>query len=319
MLSHLFTRWGLVLCDPRDPALRRLALPVTRAELARPLETTRRLDARAAELHRRGYRPALTKPEQVVNLFYYDGQRYRISFTDGAFEVRGARIAPDALRAELETEPDRFIPNAVLRPAVQEYLFGSEAFVAGPNEVAYWAELAPVFDALGVRLPRVVARAGATMVPRRHTRRLRQWDVTLLDVLFEYDQLRLNLLDAVQPDAVREAFTLSRVELERISDLLTHAVASVDATLAASAAAAHQRMEHEIERLERKTRKAIERGDEQLTSRLAETREALFPHGGLQERVLNVFSLIGRCGEGIIERLVELLGEEEGQHAFVEI
>ncbi len=319
LLARLFARWGLVLCDPRDPALRRLALPVLRAELARPLETTRRLRERAAELRRRGYPPALTKPEHVVNLFRYDGHRQRISFTDGAYAIDGVRVAPAALRAAVDDDPGGFVPNAVLRPVVQEYLFGSLAFVAGPHEAEYWAELAPVFAALDVRMPAVVIRAGATLVPRRHARRLRQWEIAPLDLLVAYDRLRLTLLDAAGPDAVREAFALSRAELGRVAARLAQAVAGVEPTLAAAAAAAHQRMAHELERLERKTRKAIERGDDDLTARLAATREALFPHGGLQERALNVCSLIGRYGEGIIAQLVELLDGEEGQHLFVEI
>lgn len=319
LLSRLFASWGLVLCDPRDPALRRLAAPVLRRELARPLETTRRLQARVQELHRLGYRPALTKPADVANCFLLNGQRQRITFTDGLYAVDGARYAPEALLALLEKDPGRFVPNAVLRPAVQEYLFGSAAFIAGPNEVAYWAELAPVFQALDIAMPRVVARAGATIVPHRHARRLRQWAIAPLDLLYEHERVRLALLDAAQPEAVREAFTLSRVEIARVAEFLAIAVASVDATLTATAAATRQRLENELERLERKTLNAVARHDEALTERLAETREALFPGGGLQERALNVFSLIARHGEGVIERLVNSLDGEEGQHLFLEL
>ncbi len=319
LMGRLFARWGLVPCDPRDPALRRLAAPVLRRELAQPLETTRRLNARAAELPRLGYKPALTKPADVANAFLLDGHRRRIGFADGRYRIEGASHTPDTLLAVLNADPGRFVPNAVLRPVVQEYLFGSAAFVAGPNEVGYWAELAPVFAALEVSMPPVVARAGATVVPRRHARRLRQWAIAPLELLFEPDRVRLALLDAVQPDAVREAFTLGRAEIGRIAALLGHAVADVDPTLGASAAATHQRLDNELDRLERKTLNAVERRHQELTDRLTETRDVLFPCGGLQERTLNVLSLLARHGEGVIEQLVELLDGQEGMHSFVEL
>ncbi len=202
---------------------------------------------------------------------------------------------------------------------LQEYLFGSAAFVAGPHELVYWAELAPVFDCLTVEMPVVVPRAGATLVPASCARRLREWDVPPRDLWLHTEQVRLALLERQQPHELTRLFTHGRNLLQQLTDELTAGVTQVDATLASSAQAAHQRMENELERLERKLLKALERQSGEFTERFALTRETLFPGHQLQERALNLCSLLARRGSGSLPELLELLDGQEGYHLFVEI
>ena len=42
--------------------------------------------------------------------------------------------------------PWKLSNNVVTRPITQEMLFPTLAFIAGPGEIAYWAELKQVFE-----------------------------------------------------------------------------------------------------------------------------------------------------------------------------
>ena len=53
----------------------------------------------------------------------------------------------------LHREPLRFSTSALLRPLLQDYLLPTVAYVAGPGEINYWAQLAPIYDGLGRSLP----------------------------------------------------------------------------------------------------------------------------------------------------------------------
>ena len=320
LLARVLSRHGLVLCDSRLPAVRAGAVGTLRAEIDAPLRSTALVLAQARALHGLSYHPALTKPADVCNFFLLDdaGTRQRVTFADGRFHAGGTTVTANELRTHLADAPERFIPNAVLRPVVQEALFGSTAFVAGPNEVCYWAELQPLFPA-ATPMPPVFPRAGATLVPPRIAAHLDEWAVDPPTLLLAFDATRRALLSRHAPPDVQAAFAAGRTRLDAALADLVHAIQPVDATLAPAAQAGHQRMLNELERLESKTLKALERRDGELTARLERARDALFPSHGLQERTLNLFAAMARCGMELPDRLLSLFDRQEGQHLFVEI
>lgn len=319
LLVRLFSAQGLVLCDPRLPEARRLSADILRREITQPLHSTQLVNERARELQRRGYRPQLTKPSDSCNLFRLDGARQRVSWHEGRFAIGNRAWDTDEVLADLDANPGQWTPNAVLRPVVQEYLLGSALFVSGPNELGYWAELHPVFQTFGVEMPPVLPRGAMTLAPPGAARLLQQWQLKPLDILFNYDTVRLNLLAARQPATVEQGFLEARSSVAHYIATLAEVVAEVDPTLTQSVLATHQRMLNELERLERKTLKAVERRSTEESARLERVRKTLFPWRGMQERTLNVFCLYARYGPDLISRLQELLDREEGRHLFVEL
>lgn len=319
LLARLFSSQGLVLCDPRLPGMRRLSAEVLLREAAAPLRTTELVNRRAHELHQQGYQPQLTKPAETCNFYRLAEVRQRVTWHGGHFSVGCQSFSPAELAAAITDEPEGWAPNAVLRPVVQEYLLGSALFVSGPNELGYWAELHPVFQALGVEMPPVLPRGAMTLVPPGIARLMQHWHLSPLEVLYDYDQVRYNLLADQQPEGVARGFAETRGEMERLIASLSQAVSLVDPTLAQSTLATQQRIVNELDRLERKTLKAIERQSAEQTERLERVRKILFPWRGLQERTLNIFCLIARYGPGMLDQLQDLLDGEEARHLFVEL
>ena len=320
LLARLLSGYGLVICDPRLPILRRLAMDVLRREIAAPLATTIAVNQQAEKMHAQHFHPQLTKPADTTNFFYLvDGQRRRVRYLDGNYQIDDDCYSQETLQTMLAQSPERFLPNAVLRPVVQEHMFHSAAFITGPNEFNYWAELRKVFAVLQVDMPPVVPRAGITVAPARVARLLREWRCKPLDLLQSYDQVRLRLLQQQAPEATRLAFAGSRQTIEEITQGLSEAVTSVEATLAAPAQVMRQHMLQDVERLERKTLKALERREQELMTRLEFCRETLFPGQGLQERTLCIFALLARYGPQLIEEWRLALDGQEGRHLFVEL
>lgn len=319
LLARVCSPLGLVICDPRLPALRRLSAEVLRREMAAPLATTAAVNGQAHALRQVGFRGVLHKPADVCNFFVIDGIRHRVTFADGVFQADRRPCTPEAMTALLATHPECFAPNAVLRPVVQEYFFGSATFVAGPHELCYWAELRPVFDALQVAMPAVAPRAGATLLTPHEARELDRLVIPPQELLRNFDAVRFAQLAQHCPPDVLQTFSKRRAELEVLCADLANAAGAVDTTLAATALAAHQRMVHEFDRLEKKTLKAVERSSEEITRRIARLRDALFPGHGLQERALALPWAIARFGVDLPQQLLSLLAEQEGQHLFVEM
>jgi hypothetical protein len=89
----------------------------------------------------------------------------------GLFLVREGtrrRIPPEArdtARAEFARDITTASPGVVARNLVQDAVFAPAAVVLGPAEIAYRAQLARVYDVLGVEKPVVFPRLAATFVP----------------------------------------------------------------------------------------------------------------------------------------------------------
>ena len=168
-----FGRWlervlgdrGLVVYDSSDPAAKPLVGSVFTRELSTPGETARRAaragaDLDGARLSRAGPRRRTT----ALALFHLDGGRRPIRQQDGQLRRRRRARTPRRRSQQAAAEhPAGFSPNVLLRPIVQDTLFPTICYVAGPNELAYLGQLRGVYEHFGVPMPLMYPRASATL------------------------------------------------------------------------------------------------------------------------------------------------------------
>ena len=89
------------------------------------------------------------------------------------------RYAPAALAQEAAERPAGFSPNVLLRPIVQDALFPTLCYVAGPSELAYLGQLRGVYEHFGVPMPLMYPRATATLVDSAASRFLTKYKLPL--------------------------------------------------------------------------------------------------------------------------------------------
>ncbi|PYR35286.1 MAG: bacillithiol biosynthesis cysteine-adding enzyme BshC, partial [Acidobacteria bacterium] len=152
-LEHVLGDRGLVVYDSSDRAAKQGVADVFARELSTPGETGRLAAAAGSDLITRGYHSQVHAQEDGLALFRLDGARRPIRIQNGQFLVGDTRYSPDALRREAATRPDGFSPNVLLRPIVQDTLFPTVCYVAGPNELAYLGQLRGVYQHFGVPMP----------------------------------------------------------------------------------------------------------------------------------------------------------------------
>jgi uncharacterized protein YllA (UPF0747 family) len=76
------------------------------------------------------------------------GARERIRHESGTWTSgESMRWATDALIDAITLHPERFSPNVFLRPILQDYLLPTLAYVAGPGEMAYYAQMKQLYIA----------------------------------------------------------------------------------------------------------------------------------------------------------------------------
>ena len=64
----------------------------------------------------------------------------------------------EAILAELENHPEKFSPNALMRPVYQETILPNLAYIGGNAEIMYWLELKDYFSKIETPFPLLIPR-----------------------------------------------------------------------------------------------------------------------------------------------------------------
>jgi bacillithiol biosynthesis cysteine-adding enzyme BshC len=181
VIAELFEPEGLLVVDPRDPVL----AAELRALHRQALEETDRLGEALVEqstrLSEAGFQTTVfVRPDAPLAFFHpegAEGPRYRIAHSGPRFsEIGGTRSHElSSLQAALEKDPLCFSTSALLRPLAQDSLLPTAAYVGGPAEVAYYAQLGPLYAAFGRELPLVVPRARFRVIEPAAARLLKRY------------------------------------------------------------------------------------------------------------------------------------------------
>lgn len=182
-LRGLFPEDEMLVFNPRTPAAATLALPLHQRATTRSAAIGERLAERSEELARAGYESQVpVRPDCTLSFFHgegVEGPRYRLRPSTNGFEAlgRAGRISEDELQARTNAEPLLFSSSALLRPVIQDHFFPKNAYVGGPGELSYYAQLQPIYEELGVVAGNAVPRMRARYVSSQTRAHLDRWQV----------------------------------------------------------------------------------------------------------------------------------------------
>jgi bacillithiol synthase len=319
VLEHMLGRHGLVVYDASDPATKSIVAPLFRRALEDPGRTAQLAIEAGAELERRGYHAQVGAVEHSAPLFLMNGAREAIR-VHGQMAVAGDQEMPLAdLAALASASPERFSPNVLLRPLVQDSIFPTVCYVGGPAELAYLGQLKGVYAHFGVPMPLIAPRASASVVDSSTLRMLAKYDVPMAGYQRQ-DELTLNqLLERQLPPAIDASFADAAAALQARMDAVTSAAATVDATLENAAKSTLGKMQHDLQALHGKVVQAAKKKDETLRRQFRRTQSLLFPNGQPQEREVGAVWLLNRYGPAAVDRLVDVLPFDVGHHWLLTI
>lgn len=324
LLTYLTTRFGLVLLDPLDAELKRLAAPMYARAAGRAPQLAHALAARSRELVEAGYHAQVLAAEDAFPLFLHgadadtqtpgetNGERQALVRTaDGRYRVKGARPAKgtrgnrppaedwsaEELAAWAEREPARFSPNVTLRAVVQDYLLPTVAYIGGAAELSYFAQIAEAYRVLDRPATPVLARASLTIVEPRSARTLERFHLELADLFDGFDRVSRRVVEEQLGRAGAERFDDTETSISAALDRLRPELARVDPTLAGALDTARGKIDYQLQALRTRFVRAEMQRHRAAHRQLERLFTILLPEGTLQERRVNVLSLLARHGD----------------------
>ena len=218
------------------------------------------------------------------------------------------RIAVDAAtRAAAAASAGELSPNVLLRPVVERVLLPTVAYMAGPGEIAYFAQVSAVAEALGEAPPLALPRWSGTVVEPRVRKILERYDIGL-EELRQPHAVEGRLARGALPRIVTDALDEGRRAADRLAVNLTNGDAP-RLVPAAAVEGARRGLLHRLDRLERRYLAAAKRREAAIMADVATARGALFPNGKRQERALNLVPLLARYGPSLVDGVRERAAE----------
>lgn len=318
-MGGLLTPLGMLVFDPSDPEAKRLALPIFEREVALGGATARAARDRGAELEARGYHAQIARSGNELNLFWHEARREALRLgADGTIQAAesGARWSAAEFTTMLRATPEKASAGVLLRPLAQDFLFPVAAYVGGPAEVAYWAQIHPLYPMFGVEPPAITPRAGATLLEPKIAKTLDRFGLPWTSLAGDIEPTLTETLRRLLPDDFPERFERERKAWDASFERLETSVTAFDPSLRSAVKTAAGKVQHEGSELERKLMQVWKRRQEESVSQIRRAAGHLFPHGGLQERTASALGYLARYGPGLLARLGDALGTP-GAHVLV--
>lgn len=284
LVNALFGRYGLVVLNPDDAALKAAFIPVMQDELLNGVAHGI-INTQTERLEQHYKSQMFPRP---INLFYLQhGLRERIERQGDRWVVLNTDISfgREELLAELNTHPERFSPNVALRGLFQETILPNVAFIGGGAEVAYWLQLMPVFDHYKVFYPALVLRQSVLWIDAAGAAKRRQAGLTIEELFLPLQALQHQYVTSHATS--RLTLDEQRAALQQLMAATESATTAVDPTLGKAAKAATEKMKYQFAVLEKKMLRAEKRKMDVQLDRIARAKNHLFPNGNLQERTDN--------------------------------
>ena len=319
-LQSLISEFGLIVLDPSDPEVKRLAAPVVVKEISGHSPSTTAALKAITQLEKANYSPQVPLREGRLNLFYIEGdQRHALEFSGTKFSSTDGLLnfTQNDLLVAVEKTPERFAPNVILRPVIQDYLLPTVAYIGGPAEVAYFAEYRGVYEAFEVPMPAIYPRKSLTLLEKRVERAMEKYGLSIFDLWKPIEPKITELVKKEAPEGLFEPVSATRDELTRELQTLRERVAKLDPTLEGFIESTAGKILHQLDGLDKKLTQAVKRQNETLTSQVHKAATAVFPNGHLQERSLSLLPYLAKHGDGLIHQIYEAIDLGDHEHQVV--
>src|SRR6266849_4916864 len=321
LFARLFAAQGLILLDPLDARLHRIAAPLYKKVIEDRDELNERLLQRGKDLERAGYEVQVKVTARSTLLFSTrDGVRQAIAASNGNLKSGETSWTREEVLRVVEAAPETFSANALFRPVVQDFLLPTAAYLGGPAEIAYFAQSSVIYEQVLGRMPVVLPRAGFTILDAKAEKLLQKYGLCIENLWAGPQELRRKMESVAVPEALSQNFDRDKAQVERTLAELGGQIEKLDPTLSGAVNTARNKISFQLEKLRRKTGRSLDQKSGLLADHEQFLENLLYPNKQLQSRELCFLPFLARWGVDGLSELQRLSGSETlGEHRIVRI
>jgi len=315
LADKLFSHYGLVILDADDAELKRAFIPFVKEEL----EQQTSFKAVQETISKFGDYTVQVNPREI-NLFYIENDlRERIIFENDKYYVNNTKLSfsKEEIFSLLESNPEKFSPNVIMRPLYQEIILPNLCYIGGGGEIAYWLELKSFFDAVNITFPILLVRNSVLLNTEKQSKKADKLGLSWADLFTK----PANLVNTIthKLSAFPIDLTPQKETLEKQFEYLYQLAQQTDKSFTGAVKAQEVKQKKGLENLEKRLLKAQKRKLENELQRVVDLQFELFPNQSLQERQTNFSEFYLEKGEQLIPLLIQKLKPLENNFNIITI
>ncbi len=324
LILKFFGKYGLVVFDPTDPEMKKLGRPLFSKVIGAPFKIQEQLKEKNQSL------AELNLPEQIqfqpnqTLLFYTDDkdQRVRIDVDEnGDFLLKYnngyEKLAKSKLMNIIEETPERLSANVALRPLFQDYVLPTVGYIAGPAEVAYFAQIGALYNYFDLNMPVIYPRHRITIIESKIQRLIEKLEIDIADLFHRRSDYLEFFIQQKQNENTFNEIEAVKAEITQKLNQLEKIVEEVDPTLVNAIQKTEQKTRSNIEQVINKITNSLKQNVATEMNQLKRTLLFLFPEDTYQERVINIIYFLIKYGPDFIHNLYEELPVDTKRHHLI--
>jgi bacillithiol synthase len=327
IVMELFKDNGLLIVDSGDSNFRLLQKENFTKQIQHHRHVTNYLLEQQSVIDRNGFPITIDSNERAANIFYChpkSQERILLEFDLESNRFVGksgvVSFTKDELIEIASQDPSKLSNNVVTRPLMQEWLFPTLAFIAGPGEISYWAELKLVFEHFNIKMPPIVPRLNITLLERAVESDINELQLELSEVLSRGSvEERDRYLESIKDKEVSELFSSLKSQLLKQYELIEAKTNELDKSLLPLLKKNENYLLKQIGFMETKLEESVMLKFDVILSKFNRIDLSLRPDGFPQERVWNIFYYLNQYGTNFIKELMELEFEFDGRHKVIKL
>ena len=320
-LKFIFQSSGLLFFQPGDEEIKQISVDFFERLLTENENVSSAFRQNSENLVKAGYHNQVTDIPGKTFIHIEDAKKQRSHlYREGnnfSLKESGSSYTIDKTRQLISKHPVAVSTSVVSRPLLQSWLLPVAAYVAGPAEIAYWAQLSKIFTYFELCMPILYPRISATLLETKIARYVTKHSPDIENIPVKrnsfIENYYKNLKDTGEEDPVKNLKNTIENEGLKIQKYLTQ----LDPTLVDTSNKTIERMKQNLANLENRVIKAREQKENQLTGNLNQIHTAFFPEEIPQERYLSIIYFLNKFGPYFVDDLFNHLEINNFEHQII--
>jgi bacillithiol biosynthesis cysteine-adding enzyme BshC len=322
LMARIFAGSGLILFDASNVEAKKLTSDVFRRAILEAHTIRESLAQRSRQLESAGFHSQVSVLENSTVLFVvHKGERRALETRDSGFGLKsGDRgFAREELLDLVEHSPEKFSPNVLLRPLVQDHLFPTAAYVGGSSEVAYFAQAEVLYRFFRRPMPAIWPRNSFTLLEPDVASEMDRFGIGLQDCFAGKSAVMEKIIQ--RSGFSREAAELEELQgrLDRVLSEIRPEVEAVEPTLAQAVETVKRKILHNVHHLKSRLIHVEGQQDSLVLNSTSRLMDACFPNANLQERELGFYSFFVRHGPSLLDKINAAAGPSNLAHVVLRL
>ncbi len=311
ILSRLFSKYGLIFAGSDHPGIKKFVSSELLAAVQKNVQSIEELNKQSEKIAEAFHVQAKI---QDTLLFFHDEKkgRTRLERMDDNTWVAGDKKFTISDLEDLTVEkPEALSPNVFLRPILQDALLPNIAYVAGPGEIAYYAQMKSLYSVFDQEMPIIVPRLSATLVESGIKRASDELPFAFPKYQIRIEDLEQEFIARNSEDDLDKLFSDWKADINASTEKYTETIEKYDASLKNSAEGMTIGYLKSLDKLYQKLRKSIKHKEDIQLQRIARVKNNIYPNDGLQERTFASLYFLTKYGLDIFDEVFEQLEDSD--------